>query len=63
MPRYKESLHEHLKNLDDGVDKVMTVLEVAFQLIEIFEIVHQSNRTFNDLKPENIMINRKTASS
>ena len=26
-------------------------------MLAIFELVHKSNRTFNNLKPENIMIN------
>ena len=32
------------------------IFEVAYQLMEILMIVHCSKRTFNDLKPENIMI-------
>ena len=32
------------------------IFEIGTQLIDILKIVHKSNRTFNDLKPENIMI-------
>lgn len=45
-----------------GVKKAIYILEVAIQLVSIFELVHKSNRTFNDLKPENVMINTKYAS-
>ena len=33
-------------------------MEIVIQLIQIFEIVHKSKRTYNDLKLANIMINR-----
>ena len=32
------------------------IFEVAYQLINLLKIVHCSKQTFNDLKPENIMI-------
>ena len=31
-------------------------MEVAYQLLDILKLVHCAKRTFNDLKPENIMI-------
>ena len=30
------------------------------KLIDILEIVHEANLVYNDLKPDNIMVNRKT---
>lgn len=32
------------------------IFDVAYQLMDILKFVHSSKRTFNDLKPENIMI-------
>lgn len=32
------------------------IFEVAYQLVNIMKIVHCSKRTYNDLKPENVMI-------
>lgn len=61
MPKYQVNLQEYLKG-QSGVKKALNILEVAIQLVSIFELVHKSNRTFNDLKPENIMINSKYAS-
>ena len=37
---------------------VQNILEIIDQLIQGFEIVHKCNFTFNDLKPENIMITK-----
>jgi len=61
MPKYEVTLEDYLKGLK-GVKKAIYVLEVAIQLVSIMELVHKSNRTFNDLKPENVMINTKYAS-
>ena len=61
MPKYQVNLEEYMKDLK-GVKRAMTILEVAIQLLPIFQLVHKSNRTFNDLKPENIMVDKKYAS-
>lgn len=37
---------------------VSNILEIIDQLIQGFEIVHKCKFTFNDLKPENIMITK-----
>lgn len=61
MPKYQVTLDGYLQE-QEGVKKAISILEVAIQLVAILELVHRSNRTFNDLKPENIMINHKYAS-
>ena len=43
-----------------GPERAQRILKVFWKLIEILELVHDSNIVYNDLKPENIMINRKT---
>ena len=40
-----------------GVQKIVKIIDVAHRLVSIFKFVHCSKRTFNDLKPKNIMIN------
>ena len=56
IPQYQHNLNQYLeivkKDLIDG-----EIFGVAKQLMGIFKIVHTAHRTFNDLKPENIMIN------
>jgi len=39
------------------VVRIQKILEVAYKLVGIFKYVHTARRTFNDLKPENVMIN------
>ena len=34
----------------------LTVLNITYQLMDAYDIVHASGRTFNDLKPQNIMV-------
>lgn len=40
----------------NGIVKMKEIFEVGYQLVNILKLVHCSNRTHNDLKPENIMI-------
>lgn len=56
MPLYEMNFKQYLSKLK-GVVKIQKILEVAYKLIGIFKYVHTTRRTFNDLKPENIMIN------
>ena len=54
MPKYTENLDQFItrqKSLDSE-----TVMKITKQLLEAFEIVHSSGRTFNDIKPQNIMV-------
>lgn len=58
MPIYEMNLKQYLSKLN-GVIKTKKIFEVAYKLIGILKYVHTTRRTFNDLKPENIMINTK----
>ena len=49
------NLKEYLNKLQ-GVNKIEKVVEVAIKLVSIFKYTHCAKRTFNDLKPENIMV-------
>lgn len=49
------NLKEYLNQLQ-GVNKIENILEVALKLVSIFKYTHCAKRTFNDLKPQNIMI-------
>lgn len=55
MTLYKMNLNQYLSNVT-GIAYMRDIFEVAYQLMNILKIVHCSKRTFNDLKPENIMI-------
>ena len=54
MPKYAEDLDQYIER-QTRID-FETVLKITVQLIEAFYIVHSSGRTFNDLKPQNIMV-------
>lgn len=56
MPKYKINLEDYFirKNkIDPGF-----LFEVVLQLIDALKIVHISGRTYNDMKPENIMVQK-----
>lgn len=55
MTHFSMNLEQYLKKVS-GIVFIKDVLEVAYQLIDILKLVHKAKRTFNDLKPENIMI-------
>ena len=58
MPKYEMNLKEymtHLKKLG-GLYKTVKTIDVIYKLVSIFKIVHSAQRTFNDLKPENVMV-------
>ena len=52
--RYTISLHDYLEKNPD-MDAQQS-LEITIQLIEIMEVISNSNYTYNDLKPDNIML-------
>lgn len=43
-----------------GLERAQKVVSVIQQLVKILEIVHHSKVIVNDLKPDNIMVNRQT---
>ena len=53
---YEMNLKQYLSKLN-GVVRIQKIFEVAYKLIGILKYVHTTRRTFNDLKPENVMIN------
>jgi len=55
MPKYSVSLEEYLDNAS-SID-LHSVLSIIRQLIDALEAVHMAGRIYNDLKPENIMVN------
>lgn len=59
MPRLDVDLTTYLNSFD-GLLRAQKVVSVFQQLIGSLEIVHDSKVIFNDLKPDNIMVNRKT---
>ena len=54
MPKYSICLADHLER-QNSVD-ILDLLHISSQLIDAYEIVHTAGRTFNDLKPCNIML-------
>lgn len=55
MSKYSENLDQYIERQKSKID-FETVLKITHQLVDAFEIVHATRRTFNDLKPENIMV-------
>ena len=55
MPKYDINLKDHLK-LQGKVDPDM-IFDIGCQLLDAFEALHEAGYVYNDLKPENIMIN------
>ena len=51
------NLKQYLSELKGDLLKTKKIFEVAYKLVGILKYVHTTRRTFNDLKPENIMIN------
>ena len=59
MPKLDVDFDTYLEDFTD-IERFEKVFLVIGQLINILEVVHQSNLVYNDLKPDNIMVNRKT---
>ena len=43
-----------------GIEKYIKIVQTITQVIDILEIVHHSNVIYNDMKPDNIMVDRET---
>jgi len=56
MPFYEMTLYAYLENFT-GIERMKKILQVVHELLAIFKYVHSAKRTYNDLKPDNIMIN------
>ena len=59
MNKLDVDLPAYLKG-SSGIDRYIKIVSVISKVIDILEIVHHSNVIFNDMKPDNIMVNRKT---
>jgi serine/threonine protein kinase len=55
MPKYSESLQDYLDR-SKGVICSNIVFEISNKLLKAIRAVHEAGRTYNDLKPSNIMI-------
>lgn len=55
MKRCRINLTEYLEKCH-GLQKVEKILTVCEQLLDSFKVVHTAGRVYNDLKPENVMI-------
>ena len=58
MHKYEMNLKEYMSHLNKlgDIHKAVKIIDVINKLVSIFKIVHSAQRTFNDLKPENIMV-------
>jgi serine/threonine protein kinase len=61
MPKYDINLRDFLK-LSEKVDTDM-IFDMGCQLLDAFEALHEAGYVYNDLKPENIMINIEQSNS
>ena len=53
MPKYQTNLHKALKSYHPDAK---SVFDIGSDLIDSLKTVHSSGRTYNDIKPENVMI-------
>jgi hypothetical protein len=53
MPKYKINLQTALKNYHPDAQ---SVFDIGSALIDSLKTVHSAGRTYNDIKPENVMI-------
>ena len=58
MPKFDTNLSSFLK-CQKGLQRIDSILTICFQLVGIMKIVHKSGRTYNDMKPQNVMISYK----
>lgn len=56
MTKYQATALEYFRDLSP-LGKVEIALELTVQLVGILRLVHKSGRVYNDIKPDNIMIN------
>jgi len=56
MTKYQTTALEYFKDLSP-LGKVEIALDLTIQMVGILRLVHKSGRVYNDIKPDNIMIN------
>lgn len=62
MPFYDTTLQTYIgvRSIKGKPVTMVEMLKMGIQLIEALELIHQSGQTFNDLKPDNIMVTKAT---
>lgn len=55
MPRYGQSLRQIFKYFKKQIS-TQSIYSLGLTLIDIFELIHNSGLVYNDLKPDNIMV-------
>lgn len=55
MPRYQLTLEQYLKHIKYKLS-YKSICHIGTQLLNIFEHIHSAGYVFNDLKPDNIML-------
>ena len=56
MPKYSLNLEQFYEN--GKMIKPTFIYQIASELLQSFEIIHSCGRTFNDLKPPNVMVGK-----
>jgi vaccinia related kinase len=57
MPKYPLTLQDYI-NKNKGVLRVRDILRIMIQILDSLRILHQVGYTHNDIKPNNIMIDK-----
>ena len=57
MPLYEQDLGTYLSLCKNGRLSAKEISNIGMGLLESLQTIHSTARTYNDLKPENIMIN------
>ena len=58
MPKFDTNFESFLDN-QKGLQRIDSILTIHFQLVGIMKIIHKAGRTYNDMKPPNVMISYK----
>ena len=56
LPKYRHNLKEYLEL--KGRNDPTLICKFMGQTLDALEILHETGRTYNDLKPENIMVTK-----
>ena len=55
MPKYDANLFK-LMEQHNGLKRLEIILSVSYQLVGIMQLIHKLGRTYNDMKPHNVMV-------
>jgi serine/threonine protein kinase len=59
LPKYSCNLQEYLDKNNCLNKNVDFILKTASRMLEALELLHSTGLTYNDLKPQNIMVEEK----